>query len=253
VSKSARAFPAGSISGRTALIGTGGLPARSTGRCGELGAADERPRGCTEVDQGEVPGGERAAVRLACVDAPHPDPQECGGVFAQPRRCFCVPVDEVEEVVRHYPAASSCPARPAKSGTDRSKAAQVPRVGGHREGAPRVQGQPVRRDNGEPPGEPVQRVSRVRRASSPPRPPRCPGRRKNRRSAEFRSGIDVRLQRRPHGVEPGAALTLKAGRAQRRPSMVWSLLMLSSGVAASRRRRSMTAWYLRTISGFSRY
>jgi hypothetical protein len=71
------------------------------GRRGELGAADELPLGCTKIDQDEVAGGKHVAVRLVGVNAPHPDPQESSGLFAQRRPWRCVPPYEVEKVVRH--------------------------------------------------------------------------------------------------------------------------------------------------------
>ena len=74
MSKSALAFSAGSICDSTALIGTGGL-----GRRGEFGSADERPLGRAQIDEGEIAGGKRVAVRLVCVDTPHPYPQESSG------------------------------------------------------------------------------------------------------------------------------------------------------------------------------
>jgi hypothetical protein len=50
---------------------------------GKLGAADEFSLGCAQIDEDEVAGGKRLAVRLVCVDTPHPDPQESSGLFAQ--------------------------------------------------------------------------------------------------------------------------------------------------------------------------
>jgi hypothetical protein len=51
---------------------------------------------------------------------------------------------------------------------------------------------------------------------------------------------------------PGRADS-RSGPAHVSRSIVWSRLTLSAGVAASRRRRSITARYLPTMSGFSRY
>jgi hypothetical protein len=53
------------------------------GRRGKLGAADELPLGCAQIDEDEVAGGQRVAVPLICVDAPHPEPQEPSGLFTQ--------------------------------------------------------------------------------------------------------------------------------------------------------------------------
>ena len=70
-------------------------------RGGELGAADELPLGCAQIDEDEVTGGKRVAVRLVRVDAPQPDPQEPSGLFAQRRPLHCVPLHEIEKVMRH--------------------------------------------------------------------------------------------------------------------------------------------------------
>jgi len=37
------------------------------GRRGKLGAADELPLGCAQIDEDEVAGGQRVAVPLICV------------------------------------------------------------------------------------------------------------------------------------------------------------------------------------------
>jgi hypothetical protein len=54
-----------------------------TGRRGKLGAADELPLGRAEIDEDEIARSQGTAVRLACVDAPHPDPQEPSGSFSR--------------------------------------------------------------------------------------------------------------------------------------------------------------------------
>ena len=59
------------------------------------------PLGCAQIDEDEVAGGKRVAVRLVCVDAPHPDPQESSGLFVQLWPWRFVPPYDVEEVVRH--------------------------------------------------------------------------------------------------------------------------------------------------------
>lgn len=38
-------------------------------RRGKLGAADEQPLGCAQIDEHEIAGGQRIAVQLVCVDA----------------------------------------------------------------------------------------------------------------------------------------------------------------------------------------
>ena len=57
--------------------------------------------GRAQIDEDEVAGGKRVAVRLVCVDPPHPDPQKPDSLFAQRWPLRCLPVHEVEKVVGH--------------------------------------------------------------------------------------------------------------------------------------------------------
>src|SRR3954451_4223470 len=59
--------------------------------------ADERPRGCGQVQEHEITCTERAPVRLVCVDSPHLRPQQTVGIRV---------VDEVEDVMRHHASPS---------------------------------------------------------------------------------------------------------------------------------------------------
>ena len=70
----------------------------------ELGAADELPLGCAEIDEDEVAGGKPVAMPLAGVDAPHPEPHEPTGVLTQRFPFRRASADEVEEVVRDRPS-----------------------------------------------------------------------------------------------------------------------------------------------------
>jgi hypothetical protein len=58
-------------------------------------------RSGAQIDEDEVACGKRVAVPLVGVDAPHPDPQESSGLFAQHWPWRYVAPYEVEKVVRH--------------------------------------------------------------------------------------------------------------------------------------------------------